>query len=359
MYLAGPVQQARFDEGSRFSDSGDVEIAVVVPVFRHSVFVADAVDSVLAQETAHRFRIVVVDDGCPHAETRQVATTLAAAYPNLVEYVRRVNGGLSAARNTGVVYALRRWPSVRAVYFLDADNMIEPKTLDRAFASLISDPAIGWVYPDIAMFGSVDTYFDYQSPYSTLRHLKCNVSEAASMVRREVFDLGCRYDETMRLGYEDWEFWWQCIEAGFVGRHVPFFGLRYRKRPESMLSETEREHMGVMSYMRRKHKTLFRAKALLALEAAEAPRYGILPQLGLVKLCTDVRDGGESIKVSEFVDRVVAARQQPYLHVAPRYLVAASEESLELLGRVRLDRFVLWWLENQFFISASIHVAAI
>ena len=359
MFLGESDQESRVAEQLRLPDSSDVEIAVVVPVFRHSVFVADAVDSALAQETQHAFRVVIVDDGCPHDETRRIATVLATAYPDQVDYIRRVNGGLGAARNTGIDYALRRWPSVRALYFLDADNMIEPKALDRAFDTLMSEPSIGWAYPDIAMFGSVNTYWDYQSPYSILRHLKCNVSEAGSMVRREVFDSGCRFDETMRLGYEDWEFWWQCIEAGFVGRHVPFFGLRYRKRPESMLSQTEREHESVILYMRRKHKALFRAKKLLGFEAAEAPRYAILLDGGSVKQCTDVRDRGKSIRASELVDRVVAARRQPSLHVAPRYLVAASEASLGLLGRARLDRFALWWLEQQFFASADIHVAAI
>lgn len=154
MFLGESDQESRVAEQLRLPDSSDVEIAVVVPVFRHSVFVADAVDSALAQETQHAFRVVIVNDGCPHDETRRIATVLATAYPDQVDYIRRVNGGLGAARNTGIDYALRRWPSVRALYFLDADNMIEPKALDRAFDTLMSEPSIGWAYPDIAMFGS-------------------------------------------------------------------------------------------------------------------------------------------------------------------------------------------------------------
>lgn len=356
MLVENPVHGEGFDKHIGLANGLDVEIVVIVPTFRHSVFVADAVDSILAQETAHVVRVVIVDDGCPYDETQRIATVLAAAYPDRVEYIRRRNGGLSAARNTGIDYALSRWPSLRAIYFLDADNMIEPKALDRAYSLLMSDPSIGWVYPDIIFFGSEDTYWDYRGPYSILRHLKSNLSEAASMVRREVFERGCRYDETMRLGYEDWEFWWQCIDAGFVGRHVPFFGLRYRKRPESMLSETTREHEGVMLYMRRKHNSLFRAKRLFEFYG---PRYGILMEGAQVKLCKDLRDRGEMIEASSLVDRVTAAHQQPYLHCAPPYLIAASKLSLDLLVRLRLDRFVLWWIEHQFFIDSAVHVAAI
>jgi glycosyltransferase involved in cell wall biosynthesis len=336
-----------------------VVLAVVVPVFRHSVFVADAVSSACEQQIAQDYRVVIVDDGCPHAETRRVATTLAAAYPHRVVYLRRPNGGLSAARNTGVDYALARWPSLQAVYFLDADNFIEPQTLARAYAALAAaGPEVGWIYPDVAMFGSSGDLWDYSGPYSTLRHLTHNISEAGSMVRREVFASGCRFDETMRLGYEDWEFWWQAIEAGFVGRHLPFFGLRYRDRPESMLSETEREHGSVRSYMERKHRRLFSPKMLLSLEAQEAPRYALLLGGGILRVCTDPR-AGTPADMNEIIRRYVATRQNAYFHAVPRFIVAASSAVMEALEALRLDRFALWWLQQQVAGKAGINFAAI
>jgi glycosyltransferase involved in cell wall biosynthesis len=337
----------------------DVSIVVVVPVFRHSVFLADAVESACRQDIDQEYRVVIVDDGCPFKETRRVAMTLAEAYEERVVYIRRPNGGLSAARNTGVKYALMRWPSTQAIYFLDADNFIETKALARAYAVLRSNLKLGWVYPDICMFGSVEEIWDYYGRYSVLRHLTDNVSEAGSMVRREVFERGCRFDESMRQGYEDWEFWWQCIEAGFVGQHVPFFGLRYRKRPESMVSQSMREHAAVISYMRRKHHKLFRAKSLLALETRDAPRYAILTSVSDVKICTDPRGKGETIDSDELAARYVAASQQPQLHSVPRFIIAASAPAKEFLEKIRLDRFALWWLEKQAGIENVAHFVAI
>jgi glycosyltransferase involved in cell wall biosynthesis len=339
--------------------AGAVVIAVIVPLFRHSVFVADAVSSACEQQIAQEYRVVIVDDGCPHAETRRVATTLAAAWPDRVVYLRRPNGGLSAARNTGVDYALARWPSLQAVYFLDADNFIEPKTLARAYGALAAaGPEVGWIYPDVAMFGSSGDLWDCSGPYSALRHLTQNISEAGSMVRREVFESGCRFDETMRLGYEDWEFWWQSVEAGFVGRHLPFFGLRYRDRPESMLSESEREHGAVRSYMQRKHPALFRAKRLLSLEARETPRYGVLLEGGQFRVCTDPR-AGMPADMNEIIRRYVATRQNAYFHAVPRFIVAASSAVMEALEELRLDRFALWWLQQQVAGKAGFNFAAI
>jgi glycosyltransferase involved in cell wall biosynthesis len=340
-------------------DRRAVEIAVIVPLFRHSVFVADAVVSALEQGTARPYRIVIVNDGCPHAESHRVALSLAGAWPHRIDYIRQTNKGLSASRNTGVEYALQRWPSVRAFYFLDADNRIEPGALDRAYAALLGDPKLGWAYPDIAMFGEVSHYFDYSGAYSVLNHLVANTSEAGSMVRREVFDAGCRFDEKMRQGYEDWEFWWQATEAGFEGRHVPYFGLRYRKRPESMLSEAKREHETLALYMRGRHKGLFSPKSLVAREAKEAPRFAVLDGVGKVDICTDVRRTTEQIDEDELIARISAARHHPHANWAPRLVVASSRGALACLSRLKLDRWVLWWLENELLFGGETQAACV
>ena len=276
--------------------AADVEIVVITPLFRHSVLVVDAVESACAQETRRRFRIVIVDDGCPHEESQQAAMAIAAAWPDRVDYLRTPNRGLSAARNIGVDYGLGRWPTARAFYFLDADNIIDPKALERAWDVLMSDPSVGWAYPDILVFGATQGYHDYGGPYSAIRHLQCNVSEAGSLVRREVFDLGLRFSEDMRLGYEDWEFWWQCLEAGFVGRHVPFLGLRYRTRAESMVTESRRKHSEIVGHMRQRHRSLFRGKSILAMLAREAPRYALIDG-ATARLCADGGDAGETAVV--------------------------------------------------------------
>ena len=243
----------------------DVEIAVIIPVFRHSVFLADAVISALEQEIAHAIRIVIVNDGCPHNETHRTALTLAAAYPDRIDYVRRANGGLSAARNTGVDYALSRWPSIRALYFLDADNIIEPAALARSYTALMADETVGWVYPDIVMFGSAERHWDYSGTYSALQHLMVNVAEAGSLVRSELFRQGCRFDESMKLGFEDWEFWWQGIARGLRRQIDPVLRVPLPQAP--------REHAERDRARPRQRRLLYAAKAPRELAAKIAARF--------------------------------------------------------------------------------------
>ncbi|QCI66230.1 glycosyltransferase [Phreatobacter stygius] len=247
-------------------------IAVVIPVFKHSVFLAEAVQSIQAQQADFPIVTIIVDDGCPFVETAVMGSSLAMAYDNVV-YLRKVNGGLSSARNHGIDHALTHFPSLRAIYFLDADNRVSPTTLASCLALLDPDNGVGWIYPNVDKFGA-EWNGNYTGSYSKLVHcLFDNICEAGSLVSRAVFDAGVRYDEGMKQGCEDWEFWLQCLDHGFTGLNNPHFGFEYRMRGESMVSDTARDISGIKQYMFKKHPGLFSTSALMTLEHQESPRF--------------------------------------------------------------------------------------
>ena len=296
-------------------------LAVVIPVYKHSVLLAEAVISALDQQTDFPFVIVIVNDGCPMVETHQACLDFVVGAPDRIYYVRRHNGGLSAARNTGIEHVLATWKTVKAIYFLDADNRLLPGALQHAYQALMQDPSAGWIYPDIDMFGQ-EWNSDYSGEYSVLRHLDENICEAGSIVRRTVFEKGARFDEQMKLGFEDWDFWLSAIELGFRGKHLENFGFRYRRRPESMLSNSERDRPEITSYITRKHKQLFRSDVLLALEHKEAPRYGICdPDTSTVQLTSDPLVDGQSVPQAEFMERYYRARMAPARYARPPLLL--------------------------------------
>lgn len=247
-------------------------VAVVIPVFKHSVFLAEAVQSIQAQEADFSVVTIIVDDGCPFVETAVMGSSLALAYDDVV-YLRKVNGGLSSARNHGIDYAMAHFPSLKAIYFLDADNRVSPTTLASCLAQLDPDKGVGWIYPNVDKFGA-EWNGNYTGPYSKLVHcLFDNICEAGSLVSRAVFDAGIRYDEAMKQGCEDWEFWLQCLDHGFTGLNNPHFGFEYRLRGESMVSDTARDIAGIKQYMFKKHPRLFSTSALMTFEHKEAPRF--------------------------------------------------------------------------------------
>ena len=324
------------------------QIAIIIPVFKHSVLVAEAITCALQQETELSLAVVVVNDGCQFAETDRVCRDFALAYGDRPIYLYRPNGGLSAARNTGIDFALNTWKSIEAIYLLDADNRLAPHTIARSHYLLQSQPDIGWVYPTIDMFGKeAGGDFDYRGEYSRLRHLRFNICEAGSLIRRQVFDRGCRYDESMKQGFEDWEFWWQAIALGYRGEHLPDSGFQYRKRFDSMLSSAEQDEMAIVNYMQRKHRRLFTHSNIIQWEQEAAPRYAIfLADTQQVMLTCDPAWQGNILTIEEFYRHYHRARMMPVRYHRPYFLIFTNSAVLAYLQQQKLIQGTFWRLEQ-------------
>lgn len=98
-------------------------LSIIVPVYNVAPYLSKCVDSLLAQDLpASDYEIILVDDGSPD-ECPQICDSYANSYDNIC-VVHQENGGLSAARNTGIATA-------RGIYvcFIDSDDYIEPNVV--------------------------------------------------------------------------------------------------------------------------------------------------------------------------------------------------------------------------------------
>jgi succinoglycan biosynthesis protein ExoW len=110
-------------------------IAIVIPFFQtRTGLLRQALESVLAQQTAKRWHVYIVDDGSP-ADPEPELRPLRARLGDRYTLLRRRNGGASSARN----HALERLPPGQdVVAFLDSDDRWSPghlERVDRAFAA--------------------------------------------------------------------------------------------------------------------------------------------------------------------------------------------------------------------------------
>lgn len=323
-------------------------VAVVIPVFRHSVLLAEAVESALAQAGDFALQIVLVNDGCPHRETEAVCRAYAAAHPDRIRYVRKPNGGLSDARNAGIRHVLTEAPDVDAIYMLDADNRLRAGALARAVAELDAHPEADWIYPNIDMFG-LTWAGDYGGDYSLLLHSRMNLCEAGSLIRRRVFEAGVFFDTAFKHGFEDWEFFLQAAGAGFRGRNIENFGFLYRKRGESMLAESEREAAVLRGEIERKHKWLYRPRRLVDLEQAEAPRFAVLlSNRDEVLVMLDPANGPvEHMSLEAFEAVWWRGQMGGSRHHVPPFIVVTRSAVLDALRQAGLVHFAFWLLERQ------------
>ena len=100
-----------------------MKLSVIVPVYKVEPYLRKSVDSLLQQDLADdEHEIILVDDGSPDG-CGTICDDYASRYAH-VKVVHRPNGGLSAARNSGIEVARGDY-----VFFVDSDDYVEPNVL--------------------------------------------------------------------------------------------------------------------------------------------------------------------------------------------------------------------------------------
>lgn len=100
-----------------------MKFSVVVPVYNVEVYLTDCLKSLLTQDFAD-FEVICVNDGSTD-HSREILSEWESKLPQM-KVIDRANGGLSAARNTGLAAATGDY-----VVFVDSDDWVESSMLSR------------------------------------------------------------------------------------------------------------------------------------------------------------------------------------------------------------------------------------
>jgi glycosyltransferase involved in cell wall biosynthesis len=112
-------------------------VTALIDTYNHERFLAEAIESVLAQDfPAREMEILVVDDGSTDA-TPQVA----ARYADRIRYIRKENGGQASAFNVGFSEARGEF-----IALLDADDVWLPQKIRRVVEEFDRHPQAGAVF---------------------------------------------------------------------------------------------------------------------------------------------------------------------------------------------------------------------
>lgn len=117
-------------------------VSCILPAYNYGRYLGKAIDSVLAQAyPADRLEVVVVDDG-----STDDTPDVIAAYGDAVHGIRRPNGGLIAATQTGIEAA-----TGELLTFLDADDTWPRDRVHLLARALEARPAAGLAWGDMTI----------------------------------------------------------------------------------------------------------------------------------------------------------------------------------------------------------------
>ena len=108
-------------------------LSIIVPVYNVERYLPKCIDSLLNQDLpSDAYEIIIVDDGSPDV-CPAICDDYAMRFAN-IKVIHRENGGLSAARNSGIDGAEGKF-----VQFVDSDDYLESNVLKTLVEKMETD----------------------------------------------------------------------------------------------------------------------------------------------------------------------------------------------------------------------------
>ena len=218
-------------------------VTALVPVYNGERFLAQAIDSALAQ-TLRNIEVVVVDDGSTDTSAA-IADRYAARHPDRVRVVHQMNQGLPLARNAAIAVARGRYLAL-----LDADDVWLPGHLAACVDVLERDPMIGLAHADAEDIDAdgnplpVDVEArwgrDSRDPYAAVLLRRQHIVCPTAVFRRSLMENVGAFDANFnRLGCEDRDLWLRIAEVSNVA-YIAHIHAKYRIHGSNMSANSER-----------------------------------------------------------------------------------------------------------------------
>jgi glycosyltransferase involved in cell wall biosynthesis len=190
-------------------------ISVIIPCYNYGNFIKECINSLLFQSYSN-WECIIIDDGSTD-NSKEIVQSLCAK-DNRISYFLQPNSGPTVARNYGLKLAKGEF-----IQFLDADDLLEKKKLEKQLTIFNQNPDCDIVYGSVKYFASTDPEKLYDNidlrsgPWMKnlsgkgdvmiFQLLKENIMVISSpLVRRALFIKFGNMNEELQFN-EDWELW--------------------------------------------------------------------------------------------------------------------------------------------------------
>ncbi|MDI6046610.1 glycosyltransferase family 2 protein [Flavobacterium yafengii] len=228
-------------------------VSVIIPCYNQAKYLPEALQSIKNQ-TYQNWECIIVNDGSPD-ETDNIAAEWCKK-DSRFKYLYQENGGLSNARNSGIKKADGKY-----IVTLDSDDKFEPTFIKKALNSLTSDVNIGLVCSwGFRFMGDKKRELYTPGGGSIKEFLFCNAANMGSLLfRKECWEEVGGYDEKMKSGYEDWEFYIRVCQLGWNMNVLKEPLFLYRQHAVSMRTDAINNHdTEIKKYIYHKHEALYK-----------------------------------------------------------------------------------------------------
>jgi glycosyltransferase involved in cell wall biosynthesis len=226
-------------------------VSVVIPCYNQAHFLHDALTSIVEQ-TYTNWECIIVNDGSID-NTEEVAQ-LWCKKNKKIKYLYKENGGLSSARNFGIQNSVGNY-----ILTLDSDDKYDKTFIEKGVEILNKNETIGVVSSWGYRFMENNYFEPFKPDGKNLNDfLFKNAAIGTSLFRKKCWEEVQGYDETMKNGYEDWEFYIRVGKNGWETKIIQEYLFFYRQRKNSMRNIAVKEYDSQLKfYIFSKHKELY------------------------------------------------------------------------------------------------------
>jgi glycosyltransferase involved in cell wall biosynthesis len=267
------------------------KVSVIMPSYNTATLIAEALDSVFAQDYSD-FEVIVINDGSP--DTPELERVLEP-YRERIVYLKQENRRACGARNNGINHARGEY-----LAFLDSDDSWMPTYLRTQMGHLERNPSLDMIYCDCLIYGggaqSGKTFMQTcpsQGPvnFESLLLEECQVPISGTIVRRQSIISAGGFDERLAM-CDDYEMWLRLAHHGSRVAYHPGVLARLRIGRPNSLSASDARMLGalltILSNVKADWNLSKEQKALLAKKFAQT------------KALLDLERGKEFLKQNEF-----------------------------------------------------------